>query len=256
MLVACSRGSNAHWWGIGVQKLSNQEHHSRYVHSHHPSLWVHTIVRPLEYTAEATSLGRHSNAPPPLPLPAPRSPLHPLPTFFPFHDGRYGLLLLFCFQVMFREHRESGTNSFRELPGNMLSTELHVYRKALGAVGGMKKGLDKEEDGGGGVGGMGGAASAGAPRGRGGVRRHKEIPHSFALLTSMGIYHGSLALGNEVREGGREGWVQSCGRGRPGSAPAGVERLGSVLDGGFRRLYTAQGLVQVCVFKVFVFRQI
>ncbi|CAN0241535.1 unnamed protein product, partial [Ectocarpus fasciculatus] len=102
---------------------------------------------------------------------------------------------------MFREHRESGTNSFRELPGNMLSTELHVYRKALGAAGGAKKGLDNKEDGGGGVEGVDGASATGPPRGRGGVRRHKETPHSFALLTSMGIYHGSLALGNEATPG-------------------------------------------------------
>ncbi|CAM9937676.1 unnamed protein product [Ectocarpus sp. 12 AP-2014] len=101
---------------------------------------------------------------------------------------------------MFREHRESGTNSFRELPGNMLSTELHVYRKSLGAAGGAKKGSDKEDDGGGG--GVGGAAAAAGPlSGRGGVRRHKEVPHSFALLTSMGIYHGSLALGNDATPG-------------------------------------------------------
>lgn len=122
----------------------------------------------------------------------------------------------------------------------MLSTELHVYRKALGAAGGAKKGLGKED--GGGVGGVGGAAAAGSPRGKGGVRRHKEVPHSFALLTSMGIYHGSLALGNDVRVAGRGAAMWWC-CGRRGWDPGGCgESLGIVLEKeGLRRFVHSSG---------------
>ncbi|CAN0477254.1 unnamed protein product, partial [Laminaria digitata] len=45
-------------------------------------------------------------------------------------------------EVMFRDHRESGSTSFRELPGSMLGTELHVYRRALGAGGGSTRMVD------------------------------------------------------------------------------------------------------------------
>lgn len=93
-------------------------------------------------------------------------------------------------QVMFREHRESSSTSFRELPGTMLGTELHVYRRPLGAGPSAKLG-----DAGG---------SGGSSRGRLGVLGHKEAPQSFGLLTSMGIYHGSLALGNQVCREARE----------------------------------------------------
>eukprot|EP00752_Nemacystus_decipiens_P004533 g4139.t2 len=105
-------------------------------------------------------------------------------------------------EVMFREHRESSSTSFRELPGSMLGTALHVYRRASAAPGAA--GASPGRDGGGGVGGgfagprgRGGAALRG--RGGGGVKGQKEAPpQSFALLTSMGIYHGSLALGGHA----------------------------------------------------------
>ena len=89
---------------------------------------------------------------------------------------------------MFREHRESSSTSFRELPGSMLGTELHVYRGAsrAGASSKMTKGTTS------GVGASIGAVGAKGDRG------NKELPQSFALLTSMGIYHGSLALGSQV----------------------------------------------------------
>lgn len=109
-------------------------------------------------------------------------------------------------QVMFREHRESSSISFRELPGSMLGTALHVYRRASAAPG-AGVGGPQARDGGGVAGsaatrGRGGAAL----RGRGGVGKgHMEAPpQSFALLTSMGYYHGSLALGSQVKENERE----------------------------------------------------
>lgn len=94
-------------------------------------------------------------------------------------------------KVMFREHRESSSTSFRELPGTMLGTELHVYRRALGGGGASSK-----------MGEAGGGSGAGVSgsRGRGFGHNNKETPQSFALLTSMGIYHGSLAVSNQVRE--------------------------------------------------------
>lgn len=116
---------------------------------------------------------------------------------------------------MFREHRESSSTSFRELPGSMLGTALHVYRRASAAaatLGGAGTGAPSSR-GGGGAGSGGVGAGVTAPRGRGGggaaalrgrgggvgKKEHKEVPpQSFALLTSMGIYHGSLALGSQV----------------------------------------------------------
>lgn len=133
--------------------------------------------------------------------PLPRS-LARLPLSTQSFDKRVALTLT---QVMFREHRESSSTSFRELPGSMLGTALHVYRRASGAPGGAGA-LPARDAGGGGVGGglgalrgRGGASLGG--RGGGGGKGHKEAPpQSFALLTSMGIYHGSLALGSQVNE--------------------------------------------------------
>lgn len=79
----------------------------------------------------------------------------------------------------------------------MLGTELHVYRRAVGAGGASTKLGDAVGAGLSGGGGMGGGVGG---RGRGGLG-HRESPQSFALLTSMGIYHGSLALGNQVGGG-------------------------------------------------------
>lgn len=76
----------------------------------------------------------------------------------------------------------------------MLGTELHVYRRALGGGGASAKMGD--------AGGLVGGVTA--PKGRG-FGHHKETPQSFALLTSMGIYHGSLALGNQVGRAGTDG---------------------------------------------------
>lgn len=96
---------------------------------------------------------------------------------------------------MFREHRESGLSSFRELPGTMLGNELHVHRRvSAGATSTARMGD------GGGVGGRG-LGSKGRGGGGGTALGLKESTQSFAVLTSMGIYHGTLALGNQVRTG-------------------------------------------------------
>lgn len=137
-----------------------------------------------------------------LPLP---DPSHKTPTAI-FHPST-NLLLSPPTQVMFREHRESSSTSFRELPGSMQGTALHVYRRASAGTGGAGAPPARDVGSGrvGGSSGAGLAASRGrggaALRGRGGVGKgQKEVaPQSFALLTSMGIYHGSLALGSQVR---------------------------------------------------------
>lgn len=115
-------------------------------------------------------------------------------------------------KVMFKDHRESGSTSFRELPGSMLGTELHVYRRASRdgfsrmAVEAGRTGLGVEV----GIGVQAGVGAGSGPErsGRmGSLGYSKEAlssslssspPQSFALLTSMGIYHGSLALGSQV----------------------------------------------------------
>ncbi|CAM9575226.1 unnamed protein product [Chrysoparadoxa australica] len=68
-------------------------------------------------------------------------------------------------EALFRSYREPGNTSFQELPGHLMTTELRLLYNAVGGS------------------------------------SHNSQPEAFAMLTSLGVYHGSLALSSNSKTG-------------------------------------------------------
>jgi vacuolar protein sorting-associated protein 18 len=98
------------------------------------------------------------------------------------------------FEALFKQYREAGAAAFQELPGSMPTTELHGCYTAAATAGA----------GGSSTAGSSSALSAAAKSLRlkasntAAATPATAVLHSFAMLTSAGIYHGRLAPSSEL----------------------------------------------------------
>jgi hypothetical protein len=129
---------------------------------------------------------------------------------------------LYCFtgssaspEALFRDHQDSGLASFQELPGTVLRTELHLHWSNVGV----------------------GEAAASASASNASPPSRQQC---FAMLTSLGIYHGDLHLGAQAGAG--DGKLlpfqgSSGGSSHPGASVPLPPRSMAVTDYHFLLLY-------------------